>query len=75
MIRVRYSCAACDVEEQEVDVRPREPGEDVAAWMREAVQAGIGIDHRSRSPWCRSTTAANVKIPLPKDGRGIGEEE
>ncbi len=71
MIAVRYSCPQCNVTDATVQVRLREPGEDVLKWM-DAVTAALGADHAERSPHCHPDRLANVKIPLTPGAPSIG---
>lgn len=69
MITIRYSCPACGLVDEKVDVRDREPGENVVTWTRDVMGWAINIQHRRRSPGCNAKTAEDVKIPMT--GRNI----
>ena len=68
----RYSCPTCGILDRPIQVRAREPAEDILAFVRRLGDA-IGVDHRQIAPGCRGPTC-NIKIPWPvHDGQQIGE--
>lgn len=71
MIGVIYTCDPCGVKDVEVQVRNRDSGEEVAAWMEE-VKRCLSIDHESRSPHCGAQTMTYAKIPMPVGTQFIG---
>ena len=71
MIRVLYSCD-CGIQDREVEVRLREPGEDVVHWVRDVVGAAVGADHAQHSPECRRTIMRELKIPVPAGTEMVG---
>lgn len=73
MIEVRYKCLCMDAE-RSVSVRPRTVLEDVVDWVDGVMRQAIAQDHRLHSPRCLSTTSEYVKIMVPENAPGIGED-
>jgi hypothetical protein len=67
LIGILYSCHLCGIKNAEVQVRLREPTEDVIAWMEQAVIVTLSVDHDERSPHCHPEQLCDIKIPT--DGR------
>lgn len=74
MIKVKYSCHACGIKHQEIQVSPRLPEQDVVKWVRDISGLAISFDHGFRSPNCKSKVY-DVCIPTPKGNDGIGESQ
>lgn len=70
--QISYKCA-CMTTEVLIDVPGRRPGEDVVTWMERIVRPWLGEDHRLRSPFCQAKAVEYLKLPLPEDGRRIGD--
>lgn len=45
-------------------VRYRDADEDIAHWMKTAIEPGMAEAHRTASPLCLSTKA-DLKLPMP----------
>jgi hypothetical protein len=69
-VEVIYKCR-CMSAEATIQVRHREPGEEITDWMAE-VQQEMGRDHSRRSPLCIATTVEYAKIPMPENVQFIG---
>jgi hypothetical protein len=69
---IAYKCH-CMPAQASFDVDARRPSEDVVAWMERVVRPALGKDHAKRSPICQSTAVEYLKIPVPEDGRRIGD--
>ena len=72
MITVKYSCAKCGIEDRDVIVPDRQPGQDVVVYMQQVVAACIQEDHLREFPNCTATSITNLKIPIKQGSRGIG---
>jgi hypothetical protein len=70
--RLLWKCR-CMPEEAALEVRARAPGEDIAAWMEGVVLPSVTRAHTAWSPLCGATAVEYLKLPIPEDGRGIGE--
>lgn len=70
MIQIPYKCA-CMPAEAIVEVRYRNQGEDMLAYM-EIVVGTIGADHRKRSPLCQAQAMEYAKLPAPENAPFIG---
>ena len=66
-IRVLYSCDKCGLTDRPVYVVEREPGESISQWMQTLGMA-LSRNHDSISPGCRTSTLAQVKIPVDENG-------
>ena len=63
-----YSCHACGLKDVRVPVRIRYTGEDVKAWLDDAVIPAMSADHRAkRGTTCTPKALQELKIPM--DGR------
>lgn len=72
-IRCAYTCGSCSAVGVEVDVPARDPKtQDVVAWFRQVLTRSLIEDHRRRSPLCRATSLAEVRVPLADDPGYIG---
>lgn len=69
MVTVLYSCRVCGALDRPVEVKAREPDQDLMLWMT-AVQIALGADHATRA--CHSPVC-DLKIPLPKDADYLGQ--
>lgn len=68
---IPYKCS-CMSEEAFVEVKAREPEEDVTEWMKTVIVAISGA-HKAHNPTCRAVQMEYAKIPL--DGTDyIGQE-
>lgn len=67
MITVMFSCDACSLKDEEVQVRARKSHEDVVWWLENIVMLAIAKRHALRSILCESNTASEVNIPIDKD--------
>jgi len=70
-LTIAYKCR-CMAAEAEILVRARGEREDIADWVREAVQVALSSDHMARSPLCRSPTVEHCKIPMPENAPYVG---
>lgn len=64
MIKVMYSCNLCGLHKVVVEIEPRDPKQDVAAWMEKFLTPAVGGDHAQRSPGCHPETLSEVYIPV-----------
>lgn len=71
MLGIRYTCALCELYDVTVEVRFREPAEDIIVWMKQVVEPALGKDHQRRSPDCHPTMLTQVKIPMPPGKEGL----
>jgi len=69
---IRYKCS-CMQDEVTFSVTARRKHQDIKDWMENYVTPQLTKDHAKRSPLCRSTTVEYLKLPVPEDGRAIGE--
>lgn len=69
----KYTCMACRLVNQLVELPVRRPLEDVVHYVKVSVAACVAADHAERSPWCTSRTMTDLKIPLPKGDGRIGD--
>lgn len=60
-------------DEASLDLEARRPGEEITDWLDRVVQPSLARDHAARSPLCRSTATEYLKLPVPEDGRRIGD--
>lgn len=72
MIPCVYTCGSCGVVDAVVDVAERDPARDVVAWFREVLTPALVADHRRRSPLCRATSLAEVRVPVPAQTEHVG---
>jgi hypothetical protein len=63
VIAVKYTCFECGLHDATVRMIPRQPGEDVMAWLKKLSQA-LSDDHAQRSPKCEPAGFSNVQVPL-----------
>lgn len=74
MLRLMYSCHECGVEEREIEVLERTPGENICAWVKHVAERAA-IDHSHISPDCLSEHV-DLKIPVPPgDDAYIGQAQ
>lgn len=73
MIQIPYKCR-CMTEEATVSVPARRADVDIVTWVQLTVVGAVTVDHRRRSPLCRSTTMEFIKIPAPENAPHIGGE-
>lgn len=71
MIELRYKCRCMDAEAS-IQVPERQEAEDIIQWMNLVVQAAIYLDHRRRSPSCKTTEMEYAKLPMPENAPFIG---
>ena len=71
MIRVRYSCEGCGLQQIAVEV-PARIDEDIIAWI-EQTGLYVATNHRLQSPNCRSNVC-DLLVPL-HEGQPIGKEQ
>lgn len=62
-MNVIYKCR-CMAEEATVAVPDRRDDENVVDWVQQIVGSALLLDHRTRSPDCRSNVTEYVKIPV-----------
>lgn len=70
-VSIPYKCQ-CMNEEAVVLVPFRRKDENVIQWMDACVGPALSLDHRFRSPDCRSTKMEYAKIPLPENAPYLG---
>lgn len=70
-MKIMYKCN-CMKADRIVEVRDREPDEEIVHWVENAVATAIWKNHKDWSPHCRKTTTEYVKIPLDESADGIG---
>lgn len=71
MAEVIYKCG-CMPQMATIIVADRRADQDVVSWVEDAVGKALAVDHRARSPQCRSGTTEYVKLPVHDDAPGIG---
>jgi hypothetical protein len=72
-IRCFYSCAACMLVRQFVEVPERDPvAQDVVQWIRDTAVPLLVADHESKSPLCRPEEFAEVGIPVNDATEHVG---
>lgn len=64
VLHIDYTCEECGLEKVEIPVRARRIGEDVVAWVNDAVTPAISASHAGRSPDCDAKTITQVRIPI-----------
>lgn len=62
-IVVRFSCHKCGIRNQEVVVLARQPGEDIAHFLEQAITPALGASHHQLSPHCQTNRLSDVQIP------------
>lgn len=68
MITVKFSCAACGLNQVPVKVPARQsPNSDVKAYVEEVIGRYIGREHHRLSPHCTSLVMSELMIPLPDE--------
>lgn len=71
-IEIKYRCC-CMVDEVPVMVPERADDQDVVDWVQQNVGYATFLDHRRRSPKCRSEKTDYVKIPAPENAPMLGQ--
>lgn len=66
MIQVLYTCGECSLTDVKLNVPAREKSEQIGPWIR-ATSGKIAVDHRLKSPQCKSPKIKDLKIPLNTD--------
>ena len=69
MIRIKYSCTGCAIDQMELDV-PARRDEDVIAWM-EQTSIVVSSHHRAHSPRCMSQVC-DLMIPFAEGNQKVG---
>lgn len=73
MIKCFYSCDACGIKRQHVDVPERDPGtHNVVEWLDGVAAPRLILDHHARSPLCRPKTLSEVGIPYDEGTEHVG---
>lgn len=63
-ITIMYSCPACNVRNQKLDVPMREsPNDSVLKWMEQTIRL-VGEDHQKDHPGCRVRRLRDLTIPI-----------
>lgn len=73
-IRCFYSCAACKLKKQFVEVPERDTAIDVITWMNTVVSPRLVADHMSKSPFCHPKELTEVGIPYNQESGVVGEK-
>lgn len=72
-IRCFYSCSACRLVRQYVEVAERDPKQqDVVQWIQQTATPALVADHQRKSPLCRPKTFAEVGIPVDEATEHVG---
>lgn len=71
MYEVIYKCR-CMATERTLNVRNREPDEDITDYMEDVVRREITDDHRMQSPICMAPALEYAKLPMPENAPGVG---
>jgi hypothetical protein len=72
MTRITYKCR-CMIEEVSIDIPSRGRSVELPDWIERVVKPELGRDHATRSPLCAATAVEYLKLPIPEDGRRIGD--
>ena len=70
--RIIYKCT-CMAEEIAIDIPGRRPDQEITDWMEHTVKPWLGEDHQLRSPFCQAKAVEYLKLPMPEDGRRVGD--
>ena len=73
-IRCFYSCSACKLKKQFVEVPERDTTLDVVTWLNTVAVPALVRDHESKSPGCRPKEFTEVGIPYNKESGIVGEK-
>lgn len=63
MIKILYTCNLCGLLKVQIEVEPREAGQELMDWM-EKMTLILCADHERRSPDCHPEKMSEVLIPI-----------
>lgn len=68
-----YTCDACGIKDQTVDVPERDPAtHDVIQWFEGIAIPCVVLDHHARSPLCRPKKLTSIGIPFEEGSEHVG---